>query len=83
MRDFVHILDGESRKWFRGLTHGSIDGIESLYYALLRHWGDKKYFLYYIIEFGSLRRKEVEFVLDFSNIFNKMYNKIPTEIKPI
>jgi hypothetical protein len=61
---------------------GSIDGIEALDDAFLRHWGDKKYFLYYITEFGSLKKKEGESVSDFSKRFNKMYNKIPAEIKP-
>jgi hypothetical protein len=45
--------------------------------------GDKKDFMYYMTKFGSLKRKEREFVSDFSKIFNKMYNKIPAEIKPI
>jgi hypothetical protein len=49
--------------------------------AFLRHWGDKKDFLYYINEFGSLKRKEGEFESDFSKRFNKMYKKIPNEIK--
>jgi hypothetical protein len=48
----------------------------------LRHWGDKKDFLYYITEFGSLKRKEGESVSDFSKRFNKMYKKITDEIKP-
>jgi hypothetical protein len=48
----------------------------------LRQWGDKKDFMYYITEFGSLKRKEGESVSDFSKRFNKMYNKIPAEIKP-
>jgi hypothetical protein len=82
LRVFVQSLDGEARKWFRGLTPGSIDGIEALDDAFLRHWGDKKDFLYYITEFGSLKREEGESVSDFSKRFNKMYNKIPTEIKP-
>jgi hypothetical protein len=82
MRFFVQSLNGETRKWFRGLTPGSIAGIEDLDDALLRQWGDKKDFLYYITEFGSLKRKEEESISDFSKIFNKMYNKIPTEIKP-
>jgi hypothetical protein len=82
MRVFVQSLDGEARKWFRGLTLGSIFGIEALDDAFLRQWGDKKYFLYYIIEFGSLKRKEGEYVSDFSKRFNKMYNNIPVEIKP-
>jgi hypothetical protein len=61
--------------------HGSIVGIEALDDAFLRQWGDKKYFMYYITDFGSLKRKEGEFVFDFSNRFNKMYNKIPCRDK--
>jgi hypothetical protein len=64
------------------LTPGSIAGIEALDNAFLRQWGDKQYFLYYITKFGSLKRKEGEFVYDFSNRFNKMYNEIPAKIKP-
>jgi hypothetical protein len=82
MRVFVQSLDGEARKWFRSLAPGSIVGIEALDDAFLRHWGDKKDFLYYITEFGALKRKEGESMSYFSKRFNKMYNKIPTEIKP-
>jgi hypothetical protein len=82
MRVFVQRLDGMARKWFRGLTLGSIARIESLDNVFLRHFGNKKDFLYYITEFGSLKRKEGEYVSDFSKRFNKMYNKIPTEINP-
>jgi hypothetical protein len=82
MRIFVHSLQGEARKWFKALPPGSIDGIEALDNAFLRQWGDKKDFMYYMTEFGSLKRKEGDFVSDFSKRFNKMYNKIPTEIKP-
>jgi hypothetical protein len=66
MRVFVQSLDGEARKWFRGLTHGSIVGIEALDDVFLREWGGKKEFMYYITEFGSLKRKEGESVSDFS-----------------
>jgi hypothetical protein len=82
MRVFVQSHDGEVRKWFRGLTPGSITGIEALDDVLLRQWGDKKDFMYYITEFRSLKRKEGEYVSDFSKRFNKMYNKILAEIKP-
>jgi hypothetical protein len=82
MRIFVHSLQGEARKWFKALPPRSIDGIEALDNSFLRQWGDKKYFMYYMIEFGSLKRKEGESVSDFSKKFNKMYNKIPPEIKP-
>jgi hypothetical protein len=38
--------------------------------------------LYYITEFGDLRRKSGESVSNFTKGFNKMYNKIPDEIQP-
>jgi hypothetical protein len=82
MRIFIQSLDGEVRKWFRGLAPGSIAGIEALDDAFLRQWRDKKYFMYYMTEFGSLKRNKGEYVSDFSKRFNKMYNKIPAEIKP-
>jgi hypothetical protein len=70
-------------KWFRELTPGSIVGIEALDDVFLRQCGDKKHFMYYIIEIGSLKIKQGESVSDFSKRFNKMYNKIPAKIKPI
>ena len=73
-------LDGEARKWFRSLALGSISGSEALDDAFLRHWVDKKDFLYYIIEFGALKRKEGESELDFSKRFNKMHNKFPLRL---
>ena len=82
MRVFVQSLDGEVRKWFRGLAPGSIAGIESLDSAFLRKWGDRKDFMYYMTEIGSLKKMEGESISDFSKRFNKMYNKIPAKIKP-
>jgi hypothetical protein len=82
MRVFVQSLDGDARDWFKDLPPRSIDGIDALDDSFLRHWGNKKYFLYYITEFGALKREEGESVSDFSKRFNKMYKNIPTEIKP-
>jgi hypothetical protein len=70
------------RKWFRGLAPRSIAGIEALDSAFLRQWGDREDFMYYMTEFRSLRKMEGESISDFSKRFNKMYNKIPAEIKP-
>jgi hypothetical protein len=83
MRIFVHSLEGEARKWFRALPPRSINVIEVLDNACLRQWGDKKDFMYYMTEFGSLKRKEGESVSNFSKRFNKMYNKIPIVINPL
>ena len=48
----------------------------------MRQWGDTKDHTCYIIEFGALRRKKDETIADFSRRFNKMYGRIPGEIKP-
>ena len=82
MRMFVQSLDGEVIKWFRELPLGSINGIEVLEEVFIKQWGDTKDYLYYITEFGALKRKKNESVVDFSKCFNKMYTKIPAEIKP-
>jgi hypothetical protein len=82
MRLFVQSLDGEARKWFRILPPNSIVDIDALDDTFLRHWGDKKDYLYYITEFGALKRKQGESISDFTKRFNKMYSKIPDEIKP-
>jgi hypothetical protein len=38
--------------------------------------------LYYITQFGNLRKENGESVSDFTKSFNRMYSKIPAEIKP-
>ena len=48
----------------------------------MRQWGDIKDHTYYIIEFGALRRKKDETIVDFSKRFNKMYGRNLVEIKP-
>jgi hypothetical protein len=82
MRVFVQSLDGDARDWFKDLPPRSIDGIVALDDSFLRNWGNKKYLLYYITEFGALKREEGESVSDFSKRFNKMYKNIPAEVKP-
>ena len=81
-RLFVQSLDGEARKWFSELPVGSITGIDALYASFLRHWGDRRDYLYYITEFGALKLKNGESLSYFTKRFNKMYQKIPNEIKP-
>ena len=48
----------------------------------MRQWGDTKDHTYYITEFGALRIKKDETIADFLKRFNKMYGRIPAEIKP-
>jgi hypothetical protein len=82
IRVFVQSMDGVVRKWFRGLAPRSIARIEALDNVFLRQCGDRKDYIYYMKEFGSLKKMEEDPVSDFSKRFNKMYNKIPTEVKP-
>jgi len=75
-------LDGEVRKWFQGLPPASIKYIEALDEAFIKKWGHRRDYLYYITEFGALKRKSSESILDFTKRFNKMYARILDEIKP-
>jgi hypothetical protein len=81
-RVFVQSLDGQARKWFKELPANSITGIEQLDEVFLKHWGERRDLLYYISEFGNLKRDDGESVSDFIKRFNKMFGKIPAEIKP-
>ena len=81
-RVFVQSLDGHARKWFKELPPGSITGIEQLDEIFLKHWGDRRDLLYYITEFGNLKKENGESVFDFTKRFNRMYSKILVEIKP-
>ena len=38
--------------------------------------------MYYITEFGTLKRNNGESISDFTKRFNKMYGRILDEIKP-
>ena len=77
MRMFIQSPDGEVRRWFRELPANSITLIEELQDVFIRQWGDTKDHTYYITEFGSLRRKKDETIVDFCNRFNKIYGRIP------
>jgi hypothetical protein len=57
----------------------SYDELES---SFIRQWGERKDHLYYLTEFRALRKKNYESVLEFTQRFNKLYNKIPIEVKP-
>jgi hypothetical protein len=57
----------------------SYDALED---AFLRQWGERKDHLYYLTEFGSLRKKNSETIMEFIQRFNNLYNKIPSKVKP-
>jgi hypothetical protein len=70
------------RTWFRSLAARSLRSYEELESAFIRQWGERKDHLYYLTKFGALRKKNSESVLEFTQSFNKLYNKIPVEVKP-
>jgi hypothetical protein len=82
MRLFVQIIDGEVRKWFKGLHLASIANIDALDETFIKEWGDRRDYLYYICDFGALKRKNGESISDFTKRFNHIYGRIPYEIKP-
>jgi hypothetical protein len=82
MRFFVQSLDGEVRKWFLGLPPASIENVDVLDEYFIKQWGDIRDYLYYITEFGTLKRKNDESILDFTKRFNMKYGRNADEIKP-
>jgi hypothetical protein len=81
-RLFVQTFEGQVRAWFWSLPPGSILSYDALEDSFLRQWGERKDHLYYLTEFGSLKKKNSETVMEFIQRFNKLYNKIPIEVKP-
>jgi hypothetical protein len=61
---------------------GYLRSYDELEIAFIRQWGETKDHLYYLTEFGALRKKNSKSVLEFTQRFNKLYNKIPMEVKP-
>jgi ribonuclease HI len=81
-RLLVQTFEGQVRTWFRSLPAASIRTYDALEDAFLRQWGERKDHLYYLTEFGSLKKKNSETVMEFILRFNKLYNKIPAAVKP-
>jgi hypothetical protein len=75
-------LGGEVRKWYRGIPLASIADIEALDEDFIKQWGYRRDYLYHITEFGALKRNNGESISDFTKRFNKIYGRIPDEIKP-
>jgi hypothetical protein len=81
-RLLVQTFEGQVRTWFRSLAAGSLRSYEELESAFIRQWGERRDHLYYLTEFRALRKKNSESVLEFTQRFNKLYNKILVEVKP-
>jgi hypothetical protein len=81
-RLLVQTFEGQVRTWFRSLPARSLTSYDELEREFIRQWGERKDHLYYLTEFGALKKKNSETVLEFAQRFNKLYNKIPAEVKP-
>jgi hypothetical protein len=81
-RILVQTFEGKVRIWFQGLPVGSLRSYDDLENDFLRQWREMKDHIYYLTEFGALRKKNSESVLEFTQRFNKLYHKIPAEFKP-
>jgi hypothetical protein len=81
-RLFVQTFEGYVRTWFQSLAPGSILSYDALEDLFLRQRGERKDHLYYLTEFGSLKKKGSETVMEFIQRFNKLYNNILVEFKP-
>lgn len=81
LRLFVQSLEGEARKWFKGLPNNSIPSWEEMEHLFMQKWGEKRDHWYSLTEFNAINKKFDETVVEFVRRFNKLYNSLPVEIK--
>eukprot|EP01018_Ginkgo_biloba_P021852 Gb_40590 [translate_table: standard] len=62
MRLFGQTLEGDVRKWFKDLMVDSIDSWKTFKELFMRQWGEKRDHLYYLTEFGALKKKNNDVV---------------------
>ena len=74
MRLFVQSLNGEGRKWFKGLPNGSINDWDELERQFIQRWGEKRDHEYVLKEFNAISKKPKEDILELIKISNKQYN---------
>lgn len=82
MKLFVYPLDGEVHTWFRQLPIGCITSCVLLDDTFLMQLGEKNDHLYCWTKFYAIKRENGEVVSQFIKRFNKIYNKVPSEINP-
>jgi hypothetical protein len=82
LRLFAQSLSGEVRKWFKSLPAASILNFASFETLFLARWGDKKNPLQLLTQYNNIKISPNETVQEFSTRFMKVYNSIPTEVKP-
>ena len=76
----MRTLEGEVRKWFRGLPADSLNSWHTLEQSFVRKWGEKRDHLYFLAEFVALEKNNGETTSEFNKRFNKIYKKISQDI---
>ena len=72
----------EARKWYKNLPENSILSYQALEYSFKEKWEEKKNPMQYLSQYHSMKRRESEYIQDFSDEFMKVYNSIPSQFKP-
>ena len=75
-------LDGEARKWFKGLPNNSTPTWKEMHRLFTQRWGEKRDHGYSLTDFNAIKKKSNEGVVEFIRRFNKLYNSLLVEIKP-
>ena len=74
-------MDGEARKWFKGLPNNSIPSWEEMEHLFIQKWGEKIDHGYSLTKFNAIKKKSDETVVEFVRRFNKLYNSLLVEMK--
>jgi hypothetical protein len=75
---FSKSILGEVRKWFKSLPAMSFLNFTSFETIFLVRWGDKKNPLQLLTQYNNIKSLPTEILQEFSTIFMKVYNSIPT-----
>ena len=83
MRLFSQSFSGEVKKWFRTLPIGSIIKSQHFENIFLNKWEEKKNLVQLLTQYNQLKRGNDEATKNFSDRFNKIYNSLPVQCKPL
>ena len=82
VRLLAQSLDGRARRWFTSLPDNSISSYQYFEEILKNRWEERKDPRKCLSNFHSIRGEESESFLEFSSRFLKVYDSIPTQLKP-
>ena len=82
LRLFTQSLEGEVRKWFKGLTPHSINDLQAFHQTFFNKWEVKNNPLQVLSDYKNLHRNTGESVQAYCTRFNTVYNALPPDLKP-